>query len=58
LLICTGILSAQIPDSIIADSAKDFTQIFLMEELTVSTSQKVTAVGGVGVLEIAVDSIS
>lgn len=51
-------LIAQAPDSIVADSSKVFPQTFLMEGLTVSSGRRVTTVGGVGVLEISVDSIS
>ena len=50
-------LCAQEPDSIVSDSVGVFSRVFLMEELRVSTGQKVRAVGGVGVLEISVDSI-
>ncbi|SVD34612.1 uncharacterized protein METZ01_LOCUS387466, partial [marine metagenome] len=50
-------LFAQEPDSIVSDSVGVFSRVFLMEELRVSTGQKVRAVGGVGVLEISVDSI-
>ena len=51
-------LVAQTPDSIVADSSKVFPEAFLMEGLTVSSGRRVTTVGGVGVLEISVDSIS
>ena len=51
-------LVAQTPDSIVADSSKVFPEAFLMEGLTVSSGRRVTTVGGVGVLEISIDSIS
>mgnify|MGYP006093462681 FL=1 len=58
LLICFVDLEAQRPDSIVVDSTQAFPQVFLMDELTVSPAQKLITVGGVGVLELSVDSIS
>ena len=57
-LVGVGDLRGQRPDSIGVDSTQTFPQVFLMEELTVLPGQRITAVGGVGVLELSVDSIS
>ncbi len=57
-LVGVGDLRGQRPDSIGVDSTQTFPQVFLMEELTVLPGQRMTAVGGVGVLELSVDSIS
>ena len=53
----TGGVSAQEPDSLPADSA-NFPTTFLMEEITVEASRRLTAVGGASVIELRLDSLA
>ena len=50
--------AAQVPDSIPSDTLDAFPESFLMSEIRVLARQRLTATGGVGVVEMRLDSLA
>ena len=58
ILAFPGLCVAQAPDSIRSDTLRAFPDTFLMTEIRVLARQKLTATGGVGAVEMRLDSLA
>jgi iron complex outermembrane receptor protein len=57
ILTLPGFAAAQAPDSIRSDTLNSFSDSFLMTEIRVLARQRLTATGGVGAIEMRLDSL-